>query len=120
MSQPAGAGWESGAVGNESLGIGAVTRRKWFKPMLLAGTIGVILAVQVLPSAGPDEVVQRLEEKYGAERIVWTGNGRYERDTLVVDGRDVSEECVVEGEWGPLDDLAIDCETDVGIRPVEP
>jgi hypothetical protein len=94
-------------------------RRRGVKPALLVAFVALVVAVQVLPSARHDEVVQRLEEKYGAQEIVWQGNGRYQRDTLVVDGKDVSDECVVTGDWGPLDDLAIECDGHVAFVPVD-
>ena len=94
------------------------TKRRWFKPVLLIGFVALVFAIRFLPSAGHEEVVQRLEEKYGVP-VEWDPNGTYERDTLVVDGEDVTEECVVTGDWGSLDDLAIECDGKIAFVPVD-
>jgi len=97
----------------------AITRRKWFTPAFIALVVAAVFAQDAI--WGPDypEVVRRLEAKYGVEEIVWQGNGRYERDTLIIDGRDVSDDCVITGDWGPLDDLAIECDGEVSYEPVD-
>ena len=95
-----------------------VTSRKWFTSGLVVGILAAVFVVQLGFGPDHDQVVQRLEEKYGAETIEWSGNGRYQRDTIVVDGQDVSEECIVTGEWWGLDDVRFECDTDVGLREV--
>jgi len=71
-----------------------------------------------VPSADAGEVGERLEEIYGVP-VEWDPNGSYERDTLIVDGQDLSEDCRVTGDWGPLDDLAIECDGATGPVPVQ-
>ena len=59
------------------------------------------------------------EEEYGLASVAWTGNARFQPEVLVLDGQDVSDECTVKGEWGSLDDLRIECDTDVGIDALD-
>jgi len=98
----------------------AVTSKKWFTPSLVVGILAVVFLVQL--GLGPDheQVVERLEQKYGADTVEWSSDGRYQRDTIVVDGLDVSEECIVVGEWWGLDDVRFECESDVGLREAAP
>ncbi len=91
----------------------SLLRSRWFAPVVIVIAVVGAFGATFLFRADSDEVVRRLEQQYGAQEIVWQGNGRYQRDTLVVDGRDLTEHCVVTGEWGPLDDLAIECDGEV-------
>lgn len=106
----------------DTAGLGARLRRiwrtKWVKPALLVGFIAVLFAIRFVPSADAGEIEERLAEKYGVS-VQWHPESRYQRDTLVVDGQDVSEHCVVTGDWGPLDDLAIECDGTVSFVPVD-
>ena len=97
-----------------------VTSKKWFTPALVGGILAVVFVVQL--GFGPDheQVVERLEQTYGADTVEWSANGRFQRDTIVVDGQDVSEECIVVGEWWGLDDVRLECESDVGLREAAP
>ncbi|MFG1909364.1 hypothetical protein [Kribbella sp. NPDC048928] len=55
------------------------------------------------------EVTHRLSELYGVE-VVWHPHGKYRRDVILLDGRNVGEHCLVKGEWFGLDDVRIDCD----------
>jgi hypothetical protein len=95
-----------------------VRRDTWLRwGIVVGGTVAVLLVYLVW---GPDtaEVEHRLEEKYGVERVVWGNSARFEKETLVVDGRDIAGECTVSGEWGSLDNVRIECTRDVGIGEV--
>lgn len=118
-----GGGSDGGSPGATSPGGGrsrwrVLAKKTWFKPLLVLGFIALVFAVRFLPSADHGEIVERLEDTYGVP-VTWEPNGTYERDTLVVDGEDLSEECHVTGDWGPLDDLAIECDGVVAPVPVE-
>ena len=93
----------------------SVTRKKWFTPVLIVSILAVVFLVTML--FGPDqrEVEQRLGERYDLASVEWIGNARFQPEVLVLDGQDVSDACTVRGEWGSLDDLRIECDTDVGI-----
>lgn len=55
------------------------------------------------------EVTHRLSELYGVE-VVWHPHGKYRRDEILLDGRNVGNHCLVKGEWFGLDDLRIECD----------
>ena len=93
----------------------SVTRKKWFTPVLVLSILAVVFLVTAVFGPEQDQVEQRLEEEYGLASVAWTGNARFQPEVLVLDGQDVSDECTVKGEWGSLEDLRIECDTDVGI-----
>jgi hypothetical protein len=88
---------------------------------LIAGgcAVLIVLGVVIVEAAfRPDypKVTQRLSELYGAE-VEWRRAGKYQRDDIILDGRNVGDHCVVEGEWFGLDDLRIRCD-DPAYQPV--
>jgi len=98
-----------------------VTQEKWFRPVLFLVVVGLVYFVSFVVVGPPDydEAERVLVEKYDLRSLEWETNGSRQRDTLVLDGQDVSDACVVEGEWGSLDDVRIDCDEPVGIRAVD-
>jgi hypothetical protein len=83
-----------------------------------AAALVVLVVVTVQWVFRPDYpvVTQRLSDLYGAP-VEWRHHGKYQRDDLIVDGRDIGDHCVVEGEWFGLDDLRITCD-DPAYQPV--
>jgi len=74
--------------------------------------VGVLAVLAAYVVAGPDaaEVERRLEEKYGVGQVEWGNSARFESEVLVVDGRDISGDCTVRGEWASLDNVRIECD----------
>lgn len=96
-----------------------VRRGTWLRWAGLAGALLVIFVVYEWWGPDYDEVNSRLEQKYDVDEVSWGQGSKTRSDTLVVDGRDLSGVCGVQGYWGSLDDLEIVCARDVGIGRVE-
>ena len=64
----------------------SIVRKPWFTPALVVGVLAVVFLQQALFGNDAEVVERELKQKYGIEQLRWEGNGRYERDTLVIDG----------------------------------
>lgn len=94
---------------------------KWFKPALVVVMVGLVYFVSFVVLGKPDyeRIEDRLVEQYDLSSIRWETNGMRQRDTLVLDGQDVSDTCLVTGYDGSLDALRIECDEPVGMPAVD-
>ncbi|QBR92692.1 hypothetical protein [Nocardioides euryhalodurans] len=99
--------------------LGRVQTETWLRLALGGGTLLVVLVATIVWGPDPEEVATRLEDKYGVDEVFWDQGWSKRRSDLVVDGRDLSDDCTVDGTWGSLDDVEIVCTRDVGIGRVE-
>lgn len=99
--------------------LSSVRRETWLRWGIVVIGIAVVLVVRVLWGPGPS-VTAYLEEKYGVEDVQWDRGSKVRPETLIVDGRDISEWCTVTGAWGDVDDAAIRCTRDLGFDRVDP
>lgn len=95
----------------------ALTRRRWFWPAVMVAIVVGVFAWQLRYGPDVEAVERQLEERYDVS-VEWRAGGKYERDTIIVDGRDVSEDCILTGASGSPDDARIECDgfaiTEVG------
>lgn len=98
--------------------LAGVRRDSWLRLGIVVGGVLLVLASYLLFGPRTGEVEQRLEEKYDVAEVEWGNSARFESEVLVVDGRDISDDCTVRGEWASLDNLRIECTSDVGIGEV--
>jgi hypothetical protein len=95
-----------------------VRRDTWLRWGIVMGGVLLVLTTYWLSGPETSEVEQRLADKYGVSEVRWGNSARFEPEVLVVEGRDISGECTVRGEWASLDNLRIECTEDVGIGEV--
>lgn len=95
-----------------------VRRETWARWAIAVGGVLVVWIVTLIWGPNPPVVERQLEETYDVSDVVWQPSWRWQRDTLVVDGRDISDDCIVTGAWWSSHDAKIECSRDVGIGEV--
>jgi hypothetical protein len=106
-------------MGSVGSWVASVRRETWIRWGIAIGGCAVTLVVFFVWGPGQADVTDRLEDDYDVEQVEWDRGSKVRPERLVVDGRDISDECTVRGAWGSFDDLEIVCTEDVGVGRVE-
>lgn len=66
------------------------------------------LIIIVVWSPNQREIGRELSNRYGVD-IRWAAGGKFDGEKLLVEGKELKEYCHVEGEYGNIDDVIIEC-----------